>query len=213
MNYWTGTSKGMDYFLAGYGGNKGLWPAEFIRYLYFEGLRGEQVRKDISDLKAAFSAEGHNAQIWDLPEVKTALSCVERTNDEIRARLYGQMANAKYDMVFAAMHELWKRLNVERMVWSAGTTTKEANDMITYLVAYILFDVGVRGGNLASTGKEKAERNRSTPTDKLGGAAAINEDTPDLRVLRLTVCVRQLDHAYSFAATRSASLFSVKNYH
>jgi hypothetical protein len=121
MNYRTGTNKGMDYFLAGYGGNKGLWPAEFVRYLYFEGLRGEQVRKDISDLKAAFAAEGHEAQIWDLPEVKTALSCVGRTNDEIRARLYGQMANAKYDMVFAAMHELWKRLNVERMVWCDRT--------------------------------------------------------------------------------------------
>jgi hypothetical protein len=180
MNYRTGTNKGMDYFLAGYGGNKGLWPAEFVRYLYFEGLRGEQVRKDISDLKAAFAAEGHEAQMWDLPEVKTALSCVGRTNDEIRARLYGQMANAKYDMVFAAMHELWKRLNVERMVWSRDTTTKEANDMITYLVAYVLFDVGVRGGNLASTGKDTARKGKTVPADKLGGAAAINDDTPDL---------------------------------
>jgi hypothetical protein len=34
---------------------------------------------------------------------------------------------------------------------------------------------------------------------------------PYVRVLRLTVCVRQLDHAYSFAATRSAQPFQCVN--
>ena len=48
--------------------------------------------------------------------MKIARSCVGRSTEEIRARLYGQLAKAKYDMVFEAMHELWKRLGVETIV-------------------------------------------------------------------------------------------------
>lgn len=49
-----GSSQGLKAIRAGYGGNQGLWPAEFFLYLYYEGLRDEQIALDISAIKSAF---------------------------------------------------------------------------------------------------------------------------------------------------------------
>ncbi len=53
-NYRLGSGQAIEQIRAGYGGSKGVWPAEFVQYLYHEGLRDEQITQDLTALKKAF---------------------------------------------------------------------------------------------------------------------------------------------------------------
>ena len=59
-----GSGQAIEQLRAGYGGSKGLWPAEFVQYLYFEGLRDEQITQDLTALKRAFKLSGRDPSVW-----------------------------------------------------------------------------------------------------------------------------------------------------
>ena len=151
-----GSGQAIEQLRAGYGGSKGLWPAEFVQYLYFEGLRDEQITQDLTALKRAFRLSGLDPSVWGTYEVKAAKNRCGRTVDEIRARMHGQLAREKYPIPFEGLWDMREESKAATTRWDETTTAKEADLVISYIVACIMFDVGVRGSNVAVTTTEKA---------------------------------------------------------
>jgi hypothetical protein len=169
MDFRTGAVDGMAVFRPGhprYGGNLGLWPGEFIQYLHEEELRGHQVLSDIQDLKAAFRTEGLDSGIWDSYEATLAKESCDPDSEEIRATQAKQRLIAKYDMNFEALYILWQETQTETLKWDNQLTGAQADGLLAYIIAYLLFDIGVRGGNLAATGKEKGPAIELEPTEE-----------------------------------------------
>jgi hypothetical protein len=67
----------------------------------------------------------------------------------------------KYDMNFEALYTMRQKMVPSEDVFSSNPTKEVAYEVILYLLAYVLFDLGVRGGNMADTGKRGSGRGKS----------------------------------------------------
>jgi len=169
MDFRTKGPDGMAVFRPGhpkYGGNLGLWPGEFIQYLHEEGSRGQPVLTDVKNLKAAFRTEGLNSDIWDSYEATLAKECCDPDNEEIRATQAKQRLMAKYDINFEVLYHLWQETQTDTLRWDENLTGPQADGLLAYIIAFLLFDIGVRGGNLAATGKETGPDVELEPTEE-----------------------------------------------
>ena len=133
---------------------QGWWAAGYINYLWEQGLRGNQVTKEVNALRLSFERMGWSGCLcWDTMPVKVALATVGRSVVEMRSHMGHRIRMEKFDMNFEAMFTLRGKLVPSEEIWESQPTKEEADAALLYLLAYALFDLGVRGGNLADTGK------------------------------------------------------------
>jgi hypothetical protein len=73
----------------------------------------------------------------------------------------------KYDMNCEALYTMRQKMVPTEDVFSSNLTKEVAYEVILYLLAYVLFDLGVRGGNMADTGKRGSGRGKSGKGKKI----------------------------------------------
>ena len=138
------------------------WAMGYIHSLWIDGLRGEQVKTEVGALRGAFKAMGWgHCPCWDSWQVTTALNSCGRTVRELRAHMAEKIRMEKYDMNFEALYTMRQKMVPSEDVFSSNPNKKVAYEVILYLLAYVLFDLGVRGGNMADTGKRGSGRGKS----------------------------------------------------
>lgn len=119
-----------------------------------EGWKGEALQRQINNVKYGFKDTGLDGSIWESAEVVAALNRARLTIGEIREEAEEQRNKEKYEAHFKLMRTLFLRSGAEGFVFETASSG-EVDRVLLYVLAYLLFDIGVRGGNLAATDKEK----------------------------------------------------------
>ena len=122
----------------------------------------KQVKTEVGALRGAFKAMGWgHCPCWDSWQVTTALDSCGRTVQELRAHMGEKIRMEKYDMNFEALYTMRQKMVPSEDVFSSDPTKEVAYEVVLYLLAYVLFDLGVRGGNMADTGKRGSGQGKS----------------------------------------------------
>ena len=119
-----------------------------------KGWKGKALLRQVSQVKYGFRDTGLDGTMWQSAEVIAALNRGRLTLGEIREETEEQRNKEKYEAHFQLLRTLFDRSGAEGFNFETATAER-VDQVLLYVLAYLLFDIGVRGGNLAATGKEK----------------------------------------------------------
>ena len=119
-----------------------------------KGWKGEALLRQVNQVKYGFRDTGLDGTIWQSAEVIAALNRGRLTLGEFREETEEQRNKEKYEAHFELLRTLFVRSGAENFTFETASS-EEIDQVLLYVLAYLLFDIGVRGGNLAATGKEK----------------------------------------------------------
>ena len=119
-----------------------------------KGWKGKALLRQISQVKYGFRDTGLDGTMWQSVEVVAALNRGRLTLGKIREETEEQRNKEKYEAHFQLLRTLFVRSGAEEFIFETASS-EEIDQVLLYVLAYLLFDIGVRGGNLAATGKEK----------------------------------------------------------
>ena len=158
--------------------SQGWWAAGYIHYLWEQGLRGTQVTKEVNALRLAFQRMGWSECLcWDTMPVKIALSTIGWSVVEMRSHMGLRIRMEKFERcLHGEMFALREKLVPSDGVWESDPTKEQVDATLLYLLAYALFDLGVRGGNLADTGKGGTGRAKGKGGKGSAGAEVAEQD-------------------------------------
>ena len=147
------------------------WACQYVMDLYtFRGKRSEQIEKYVRDIKAAFKSLSipYAVSLWEHTLVACLVDTCRRSPAEVRKDIVKRLLNQKYDMNFELMYLLREHTGVAKMDWRNPDKLAVDNALL-FLLAGIMFDVGLRASNAAGNGPKQqgaGEEEVDLPTDE-----------------------------------------------
>ena len=140
--------------------DKVSWRKRFIRNQYKAGKRTPQIKAAVNTVKRAFRKQGwyKDKDLWDDPGVKEAVAATQYSLEEYKEALRTKARNEKYPMHLEGLAEMHDRLKPYEVDWHQPYR-EEVDRAIMFLLAVLLFDIGMRIG----TATLKKVRNLGKP--------------------------------------------------
>ena len=140
--------------------DKVSWRKRFIRNQYKLGKRTPQIKAAVNAVKRAFRKQGwhKDRDLWDDPGVREAVAATRYSLEEYKEALRTKARNEKYPMHLEGLAEMHDRLKPYDVEWHQPYR-EEVDRAIMFLLAVLLFDIGMRIG----TATLKKVRNLGKP--------------------------------------------------
>ena len=96
-----------------------------------------------------------------------AASC-PRTKGEVEEKLRGQLEREKYDINFGIMFKIREWSNVETIRWDKHPGRERVGRAVIYLLACMMFDIGMRKSNICEVKTPKGTEEKGDPEEEEG---------------------------------------------
>ena len=141
----------------------------------YRGKREEQILAIVSRGKSTFDRYLECSRAWKSPLVKSVAASCPRTKREVEEKLRGQLEREKYDINFGIMFKIREWSNVEGIRWSHHPGREKVGRAVLYLLACMMFDIGMRKSNICE-GKAHKETEETENPDKEDGKDSDEEE-------------------------------------
>ena len=139
------------------------------------GKREEQILATVSRGKSTFERYLECSKAWKSSMAKAVAASCPRTKREVEEKLQGQLEREKYDINFGIMHKIRKWSKVETIRWNEHPGRERVGRAIIYLLACMMFDIGMRKSNICqgkapdgTRGLGEREEEQKTGSDEEG---------------------------------------------
>ena len=112
------------------------------------GKREEQILATVSRGKSTFERNLQCSKAWKSTLARTVAASCPRTKGEVEEKLRGQLEREKYDINFGIMFKMREWSQVETMRWDEHPGRERVGKAVTYLLACMMFDIGMRKSNI-----------------------------------------------------------------